>query len=78
MLEIRRLQRCIYDLIEVLALCARYICAFFHKYECRLNQILPRGRDWVVCLYDLSKTRGDLIIDAMRTHPLVILGGACR
>jgi hypothetical protein len=27
---------------------------------------------------DLSKSRGDLITDAMRTHPLVILGGVLQ
>ena len=28
--------------------------------------------------FDLSKTRGDLIMDAMRTHPLVVLGGVLQ
>jgi hypothetical protein len=50
----------------------------FLEYECRLNEIPPRHRDCVVCLYDLSKTRGDLIMDAMRTHPLVVLGGVLQ
>jgi len=27
----------------------------------------------VISLYDLSKTRGDLIMDVMRTHTMVIL-----
>jgi hypothetical protein len=29
----------------------------------------------VVCTYDLSKFRGDIIVDVMRTHPLIIIGG---
>ncbi len=47
----------------------------FLAYEARLNDVLPEGRDTVVCLYDLSKTSAALIVDVLRTHPLVILGG---
>lgn len=47
----------------------------FLEYEARLNDVLPEGRDTVVCLYDLSKTSAALIVDVLRTHPLAILGG---
>jgi hypothetical protein len=47
----------------------------FLEYEARLNGVLPEGRDTVVCLYDLTKTSAALIVDVLRTHPLVILGG---
>ena len=47
----------------------------FLEYEARLNEVVPEGRDTVVCLYDLSKTSAALIVDVLRTHPLVILGG---
>ena len=47
----------------------------FLEYEARLNDVVPEGRDTVVCLYDLSKTSAALIVDVLRTHPLVIIGG---
>jgi hypothetical protein len=47
----------------------------FLEYEARLNHVVPEGRDTVVCLYDLSKTSAALIVDVLRTHPMVILGG---
>jgi hypothetical protein len=31
--------------------------------------------DAVVCVYDLRKFNGDVVVDVMRTHPTVILGG---
>ncbi|SFN12627.1 MEDS domain-containing protein [Variovorax sp. OV329] len=47
----------------------------FLEYEARLNDVVPEGRDTVVCLYDLSKTSAALVADVLRTHPVVILGG---
>lgn len=29
----------------------------------------------VVCAYDLTRFRGDVVVDIMRTHPMVIIGG---
>jgi hypothetical protein len=29
----------------------------------------------VVCVYDLAKFGGDAVIDIMRTHPMVLIGG---
>lgn len=31
--------------------------------------------DPVVCAYDLEKFGGDVVVDVMRTHPLIIIGG---
>jgi hypothetical protein len=45
------------------------------EYEARLNNILPNYDDSVVCAYDLSKFGATLAMFALRTHPLVILGG---
>jgi len=50
----------------------------FLEYECQLNHILPPFQDAVICLYDLSKSRGDLIIDVMRTHPMTLIGGVLQ
>jgi MEDS: MEthanogen/methylotroph, DcmR Sensory domain len=45
------------------------------EYETRLNYVLPKYDDPVVCTYDLSKFPASLVMDIMRTHPVVIIGG---
>jgi hypothetical protein len=45
------------------------------KYETRLNHVLPKYDDVVVCTYDLNKHSGSVVMDIMRTHPFVIIGG---
>ncbi len=45
------------------------------EYEARLNQALPKDHDPVICTYDLSRFDASMVIDVMRTHPMVIIGG---
>ena len=45
------------------------------EYETRLNYILPKYRDPVICTYDLSQFNASVIMDMLRTHPVVIIGG---
>jgi hypothetical protein len=45
------------------------------QYETRLNQFLPNYEDVVVCTYDLNKFSTQIVMDIMRTHPQVIVGG---
>src|SRR5260370_19870745 len=45
------------------------------EYETRLNYVLPKYEDPVICTYDLSKFPASLVMDIMRTHPVVIIGG---
>jgi hypothetical protein len=45
------------------------------EYEARLNRILPRHDDVVVCTYDLTRFPASIILDVLRTHPMVVLGG---
>jgi hypothetical protein len=45
------------------------------EYEARLNQFLPAYRDPVICCYDISRFDAGTVIDIMRTHPMVIIGG---
>lgn len=45
------------------------------EYEARLNQALPAQHDPVVCTYDLSRFDAGIVIDILRTHPMVIIGG---
>jgi hypothetical protein len=45
------------------------------EYESRLNYVLPKYDDVVVCTYDLAKFDAAVVMDIMRTHPMVIIGG---
>ena len=45
------------------------------EYETRLNYVLPKYDDSVICTYDLSKFSASVVMDIMRTHPAVIIGG---
>jgi len=45
------------------------------EYETRLNHVLPRYEDVVVCSYDLNRFSATTVMDIMRTHPMVIIGG---
>jgi len=44
------------------------------EYETRLNYMLPKYDDPVICTYDLSKFSASAVMDIMRTHPVVIVG----
>ena len=45
------------------------------EYETRVNHLLPRYHDLVVCAYNLTKFGAGVMMDVLRTHPLVIIGG---
>lgn len=45
------------------------------EFESRVNDIWRRHDDVVICTYHLGKFGGDTVIDIMRTHPMVIIGG---
>jgi hypothetical protein len=45
------------------------------EYEARINHFLPRNDDLLVCAYDLTKFGAGVMMDVLRTHPLVIIGG---
>jgi hypothetical protein len=45
------------------------------EYEARYNMQPHSERDPVVCTYDLNRYSGAFIIDIMRTHPMIIVGG---
>ena len=48
------------------------------EYETRLNYFLHRYSDPVVCVYDLAQFGAAAVIDIMRTHPMVIIGGVLQ
>jgi len=45
------------------------------EYEARLNHLLSKYNDAVICNYDLYKFSASGAMDIMRTHQLVIIGG---
>ena len=45
------------------------------EYECRVNLALPKARDIVICSYDLDQVDAAMVIAAVRTHPIVLIGG---
>ena len=45
------------------------------EFESRVNDVWSRHDDAVICTYHLSQFGGDAVIDILRTHPLVIIGG---
>src|SRR5260370_33894240 len=45
------------------------------EYEARLNYVLPRYDDPVICTYDLLKFSSSVAMYIMRTHSAVIIAG---
>lgn len=45
------------------------------EFESRVNDVWLRHDDAVICTYHLGRFGGDAVIDIMRTHPMVIIGG---
>jgi hypothetical protein len=50
----------------------------FVEYEARLNHVLPDYPDVVICTYDLGQVGAQSAMDALRTHPMVIIAGVLR
>jgi MEDS: MEthanogen/methylotroph, DcmR Sensory domain len=45
------------------------------EFESRVNEVWDQSDDAVICTYHLPRFSGDAVIDIMRTHPMVIVGG---
>jgi hypothetical protein len=44
-------------------------------YESELNRFLPKHPQVILCLYDLERFSGEYLVDLVKTHPKVLLGG---
>lgn len=44
-------------------------------YEAEVNEVLARNRQPAVCVYDIAKLSGEMMIDLLRTHPLTLING---
>jgi hypothetical protein len=48
---------------------------YLMAYEARLNYFIP-GKPWIsICMYNVTKFSGALIMNVLRTHPFTINGG---
>jgi hypothetical protein len=45
------------------------------EFESRVNAVWDCHDDAVICVYDLAKFGGSMVVDIMRTHPMIIIGG---
>jgi hypothetical protein len=45
------------------------------EFESRVNDVWQRHEDAVICVYDLKRIAGDVVIDILRTHPIIVIGG---
>jgi hypothetical protein len=48
------------------------------EYETNLNYVSRRYPDPIVCAYDLNRHSGSVVMDILRTHPMVIVGGVLQ
>ena len=48
------------------------------EFEARVNDVWNRHDDAVICTYHLGKFGGSTVVDIMRTHPMIIIGGVLQ
>jgi hypothetical protein len=48
------------------------------EYEVEVNEVLSRNRQPAVCVYDIAKLSGSMMMDLLRTHPLTLIGGVVQ
>ncbi|MDB5857342.1 MAG: hypothetical protein JWQ76_1031 [Ramlibacter sp.] len=53
-------------------------CDGLVEYESRLNSILKENPGIVVCVYDHGKFGAGMVMDILRTHPVVLVGNEFR
>ncbi|GEM_PF-796007 len=50
----------------------------FLEYEARVNYLLQKNASLTVCVYDCAKFDAGVMMDVLRTHPMVIVGGVLQ
>lgn len=48
------------------------------EYEARANALISRYQHVVICVYDTAVFGGDVMINVLRTHPMVLIGGVLQ
>jgi hypothetical protein len=44
-------------------------------YEASVNEVLNRGKTPTVCVYDVTRLSGAMMMDLLRAHPLTVMNG---
>lgn len=44
-------------------------------YEASVNEVLNRGKTPTVCVYDMRRLSGSMMMDLLRAHPLTVVNG---
>lgn len=44
-------------------------------YEANVNEVLNRGKTPTVCVYDVRRLSGSMMMDLLRAHPLTVMNG---
>ena len=44
-------------------------------YEASVNEVLNRGKTPTICVYDVRRLSGSLVMDLLRAHPLTVMNG---
>jgi len=44
-------------------------------YEASVNEVLNRGKTPTVCVYDVRRLNGSMMMDLLRAHPLTVMNG---
>ena len=45
------------------------------EYEASVNEVLNRGKTPTVCVYDVRRLSGSMMVDLLRAHPLTVMNG---
>lgn len=48
------------------------------EYEAEVNEVLSHHRQPAICVYDVAKLTGTMMMDLLRTHPLTLIGGVVQ
>jgi hypothetical protein len=48
------------------------------EYEAEVNEVLAHNRQPAVCVYDIAKLSGSMMMDLLRTHPLTLINGVVQ
>jgi hypothetical protein len=50
----------------------------FLEFEARVNYLAPKYHDVLCCIYDLARFDAKVVMNILRTHPMVIIGGVLQ
>ena len=47
-------------------------------YEASVNEVLNRGKTPTICVYDVRRLSGSMMMDLLRAHPLTVMNGVLQ